>query len=507
MTTLPLRLLLLLIFLLSYSSPTRAFSNRTKEAYVSLIYGDTYTLAVRVSMFSLLQNSPDVADGLRDRVVIVTGHTSKAAKRQLLHDGIRVITVPEMRSPYSRDAKFRDRFDLVMTKLYIFNMTQYHRIVFMDADTLVVGDLSPLFSCGQFCATYINPCHFNVGLMLITPNTSLFLDMIHQLPNLPSYDGGDQGFLNSYFPQLLHAPLYQSEAPPLSPPPFARLPFSWHVDHSAFFSSFDFAFSHSDRCGQPRLIEWLGPPVGKPWLWWTYGLLDLSWRWHYYRRQLHDPFPPGATQRTSAVLLIIISYIVMFMLARISHAIPPSSVLTSTLPRLTAVSMPKRLALSISIALGVCVWLLGFALAVAFVPQILPPLPAIVVFFHLRVVFTTLIMLYIGAAFGLRQTLSTHDRTWAPAAGKRVRLIFKEMVLWAVVDALYLIVWSGLIWKMPFEGMSSKLCFIGVLAISQIALVGLIMGRVSLLWMHLGNMFEEDGACTSQTLPDVRNPS
>ena len=44
------------------------------------------------------------------------------------------------------------------------------------------------------------PDHFNAGVLLIKPNMDIYEDMISKREILPSYDGGDTGFLNAYFP-------------------------------------------------------------------------------------------------------------------------------------------------------------------------------------------------------------------------------------------------------------------------------------------------------------------
>ena len=44
------------------------------------------------------------------------------------------------------------------------------------------------------------PDKFNAGVLVIQPNEAVFQDMVSRIAVLPSHDGGDTGFLNSYFP-------------------------------------------------------------------------------------------------------------------------------------------------------------------------------------------------------------------------------------------------------------------------------------------------------------------
>ncbi len=72
-------------------------------------------------------------------------------------------------------------------------MTQYERIVLMDADVLVMDNMDELFICGNFCAVSINPCIFHIGVIVLEPNTEIFADMILKLrEHLDSHDGDDQ---------------------------------------------------------------------------------------------------------------------------------------------------------------------------------------------------------------------------------------------------------------------------------------------------------------------------
>lgn len=457
-----------------------------REAYVTLLYGDFYVLPVRVMMRSLLANSRDVAAGTRERVVIVTGSTSDRAIQQMRDDGITVRPVPRVRSPYTGDAKYQERFVNVMTKLAIFNMTEYDRLVLVDADSLILRDMSPLFSCGVFCAVFINPCYFNSGLMMITPNETLFEDMQRVLPDTPSYDGGDQGFLNEYFPGMLDAPMFDADNPPADRPPLSRLPFSWHVDHSSFFPTFAFEFEKSNRCGQRRNIEWLGPPAGKPWLWWTYPAFDLSWTWNVYRRQLRDPYPPGLGVRRNGVLLVLLCYAALAWMARsfLPHRAAPGKIMRM-LPGLCPFrNLPNRMSCFYPVVAGFLIWSVGFALCVALVPKILPPLYATVVFFHLRVVTTLAVLVCSGFMFCLGQRQS-RGRGAYPVHGKALHEAFKKMLSWSIFDAAYLIVWDAFAWQFTFPTMWAKGIVIVSVIFSQFVLVAIMLSKTSLIWLRL----------------------
>lgn len=450
-------------------------SSQGREAYVSLLYGNSYVLPLRVMMLSLKLNSPDVRQGLRERIVLVTGSTSPATLRQLQYDGIKILPVPTLDSPYTQNSKFNERFTSVMTKLTIFNLTSYSRLVFLDADALVTNDLSPLFSCGHFCVAFINPCYFNTGLMVVSPNTTTFSDMHRALPSLPSYDGGDQGFLNSYYPSLIYAPLFDPANPPASPPPLSRLTFPWHTDHSSFYPTFSWAFESSTSCGSHRFIEWLGPPIMKPWLWHTYTVLDLSWTWNNYRRLLHDPYPPGSGTRLKAVILLFASYAILATLNRLFSARRTRNkyifqYLFRRYPFQRASIWRRSL---YPVIIGSVLWVISFYTCVILMPSILPPYPASFVFFHLRMTTSALILSFVAVLGCLGQ--KERRIHWG---GKSLRRIWRTVVLWSIADAGALILFVALLWKKRFSSMWVKTSVVIMGIIGQILFVPCMMSNV-----------------------------
>lgn len=463
-----------------------------REAYVSLLYGNFYALPLRTLMRSLLDNSPDVSSGQRDRVVLVTGSTSDGTIGQLRSDGITVKQIPTVHTPYGDDPRFDKRFGNVMTKLAMFNLTEYKRIVFVDADALVRRDMSDIFRCGRFCATFINPCHFNSGLMLVTPSSETFDDMLKRLPELPSYDGGDQGFLNSYYPQMLTAPMYDPHAVDrdTSQIDFVRLPFAYHMDHTAFYPRLRWDHS-TKRCGgEMREEEWLGPSFAKPWIWWTYFVLDQSWVWHEYRSRLDQPYPEGTHTWKSATFIIGICYVVFLPLLAVGHWLHHS--IGTVIPRFAFpfASISRRYSLLIVFAVGWWLWIISIAVSAALVPPLLPPVLAFATLVHLRATFMLIFLVFpFGAVAccgqrssrGLVKSLPRSEAM--PKTSPTLRRIILESPLWVVVDAVFVHAANFIMWQMPFTAVTSRLRFLGVLALLQSTLTSSILIRLGHLWL------------------------
>eukprot|EP00937_MAST-01D_sp_MAST-1D-sp2_P003133 g3133.t1 len=126
------------------------------------------------------------------------------------------ICVVERIKPYNVEQaaeKFRD----VYSKLHVFRMVQYSSILFLDADTVVVGDITPLitlelkagkriaatrdFNFGRWLPT------FNTGVFAIRPDANEFVRLM-RLKEQPALGFDDtfaeQSFLNFVYKDAWH---------------------------------------------------------------------------------------------------------------------------------------------------------------------------------------------------------------------------------------------------------------------------------------------------------------
>ncbi|KAK2970401.1 hypothetical protein RJ640_016255 [Escallonia rubra] len=159
------RLGFVLILLCFCAIPARSSKSQpSDEAYVTLLYGDEFLLGVRV-----------LGKSIRD-----TGSTKDMA------DGWIVELISLLANPNQvRPARFWG----VYTKLKIFNMTNYKKVVYLDADTIVVKSIEDLFKCGKFCANLKHSERLNSGVMVVEPSEAVFKDMMTKVTTLPSYTG------------------------------------------------------------------------------------------------------------------------------------------------------------------------------------------------------------------------------------------------------------------------------------------------------------------------------
>lgn len=97
-----------------------------------------------------------------------------------------------------------DRRDLLyaFTKINLWRLTQFRKIVYVDADVVSLRAPDELFDTTALFAAAPDvgwPDAFNTGVMVLTPRMGDFLALKTLAATGDSFDGADQGLLNQYF--------------------------------------------------------------------------------------------------------------------------------------------------------------------------------------------------------------------------------------------------------------------------------------------------------------------
>ena len=202
--------------------------NFAAEAYVTLYYGDSNSAAfdgIKVLMHSIRQfdrvrpivmMTPDIAGAKADPNI-------KRLQHVLTH--IRLMSVPLIRSPrkcaHSSNGK---RLSSVFTKFNMWTLTDFSRIIFLEADQFVVQPLTQLWetklrctesselACAAAALTWApkRPCStfyrspwfsnhkfVNTGLMMLRPSSAIFKTLLDGLHNTSFHcEAADQSILN-----------------------------------------------------------------------------------------------------------------------------------------------------------------------------------------------------------------------------------------------------------------------------------------------------------------------
>ncbi|KAL5770526.1 hypothetical protein ACOSP7_014680 [Xanthoceras sorbifolium] len=272
---------LLAIFFFSF--PFRAALASTEQAYVTLLYGDEFLLGVRVLGKSIRETGSK-----KDMVVLVSDGVSHHAKKLLQADGWKIEEISLLANPNQVRPK---RFWGVYTKLKIFNLINYKKVVYLDADTIVVKNIEDLFKCSKFCANLKHSERLNSGVMVVEPSEEVFNDMMSKVNTLHSYTGGDQGFLNSYYSDFPNAHLFEPNLPlevfnarPV--PAMERLSTLYNADVGLYMLANKWMVDESEL----RVIHYTLGPL-KPWDWWTSWLLKPVDVWQDVRIRLEESLP------------------------------------------------------------------------------------------------------------------------------------------------------------------------------------------------------------------------
>lgn len=100
-------------------------------------------------------------------------------------------------------------------KLRLWQLTEYDRVVFLDADTLVLRNIDRLFAYPEFCAApnvYESLADFhrmNSGVFTARPSRARFDDMMQKLDAPDAFwRRTDQTFLEHYFPDWHGLPVF-----------------------------------------------------------------------------------------------------------------------------------------------------------------------------------------------------------------------------------------------------------------------------------------------------------
>lgn len=104
---------------------------------------------------------------------------------------------------YTSEGQKKGRPDLkaVLTKLHVFRLTSYLKIIFLDADVLPLQPISHLFRLKSSFAAVPDvgwPDIFNSGFFVAEPGEEKFNEIMNVVKDKGSWDGGDQGVLNEW---------------------------------------------------------------------------------------------------------------------------------------------------------------------------------------------------------------------------------------------------------------------------------------------------------------------
>ena len=409
-----MRLSSLFVVLFLLSALTQVESARFAWATIYYECGkndEEYWLAARVLMQSIKDTNT-----VADRVVLTAKGTRTRYIKGFEDDGVVVKPVDNIDSPWTETLQ---RFAFSLNKLKIWSLTQYERVIFLDADVIVLQQADFLFRCGKFCAVFFNPINFHTAILIVQPNQTVYDDLIQKLNSLKSFDGADQGFINSYFKGFNAAKEWTKELP-ASNDEMNRLPVPYNMHHIYYYEK----MSWGGPWGKGEDIVTMTYPIatfGKPWWWWCYPLMDMHWLWLKYRNEIDTVY-----NYPIQMALVILSPAVHFLFGHLIQKVPCPAARISGLDGASAIDDHTVWFVwgansCRSVVIGCGLSFVSLALARFITPGITPPLLAWTLFLSYYSLF-----MFHGAAIIVRRMY-----------GIRLRLVSKHALLFAVPWILF----------------------------------------------------------------------
>tara|TARA_A100001515_G_scaffold144548_1_gene148992 strand:- start:1552 stop:2271 length:720 start_codon:yes stop_codon:yes gene_type:complete len=133
---------------------------------------------------------------------MVSNEVSEENKIELENNGCTVIVVDKIHSNVSGEEG--DRFEvgknwLTFTKLNVFNLTQFDKIVYIDADCIVLQNIDDMFNFPTLSGyTLAHTGELEAGVLVLEPSNQLFNEILSFIDK-ENWKNHDQSLLNWFF--------------------------------------------------------------------------------------------------------------------------------------------------------------------------------------------------------------------------------------------------------------------------------------------------------------------
>uniref|UniRef100_A0A1J3CDQ5 Hexosyltransferase n=5 Tax=Noccaea caerulescens TaxID=107243 RepID=A0A1J3CDQ5_NOCCA len=167
-------------------------SNAKKEAYVTILHSAQDYVCGAIAAAQSIRMSGST----RDLVILVDDSISEHHRSGLESAGWKIQAFERIRNPKAKPNAYNE---WNYSKFRLWQLTKYSKIIFIDADMLILRNIDFLFEFPEITATGNDGTLFNSGLMVVEPSNSTFRLLMDHIDEIVSYNGGDQGYLNEIF--------------------------------------------------------------------------------------------------------------------------------------------------------------------------------------------------------------------------------------------------------------------------------------------------------------------
>ncbi|KAF7816748.1 putative UDP-glucuronate:xylan alpha-glucuronosyltransferase 3 isoform X1 [Senna tora] len=163
-----------------------------REAYATILH----SAALYVCGAIAAAQSIRMAGSTRDLVILVDETISEYHRGGLEAAGWKIHTIQRIRNPKAEPEAYNE---WNYSKFRLWQLTEYDKIIFIDADMLILRNIDFLFEMPEISAIGNNATLFNSGVMVVEPSNCTFQLLMDHINEIVSYNGGDQGYLNEIF--------------------------------------------------------------------------------------------------------------------------------------------------------------------------------------------------------------------------------------------------------------------------------------------------------------------
>ncbi|KAA8528543.1 hypothetical protein F0562_035898 [Nyssa sinensis] len=163
-----------------------------REAYATVLHSsESYVCGAIALAQSLLRTGTK-----RDLILLLDNSISIPKRDALSAAGWKIRLIKRIRNPRAEKNSYNE---YNYSKFRLWQLTHYDKIIFIDADIVVLRNLDILFHFPQISAVGNDGSIFNSGVMVIEPSNCTFRIFMDHRKDIVSYNGGDQGFLNEVY--------------------------------------------------------------------------------------------------------------------------------------------------------------------------------------------------------------------------------------------------------------------------------------------------------------------
>ncbi|KAK8325627.1 hypothetical protein V6Z12_A11G064100 [Gossypium hirsutum] len=166
--------------------------NASRQAYATILHSAHVYVCGAIAVAQSIR----LSGSTRDLVILVDEMITAYHKSGLEAAGWKVRTIQRIRNPKAEKDAYNE---WNYSKFRLWQLTDYDKIIFIDADLLILRNIDFLFAMPEISATGNNGTLFNSGVMVIEPSNCTFQLLMEHIDVFESYNGGDQGYLNEIF--------------------------------------------------------------------------------------------------------------------------------------------------------------------------------------------------------------------------------------------------------------------------------------------------------------------